>query len=182
MLSAESTPDESNPVSLPIETPPIEEEINQDAQDSTENEDSGVIFQAVGVITGTVDIGEDGKNFVTVGRSKYQLFYIPSKRKVFDALKKEIETTGDNTLRLVVYPKIIHFPRKEKLHQMAFQLVGFDRGRQQEAVSKELEDLEFKFSDYGNLFLSVKPRAFPFLGISPAKDWNLLNKQSQSGK
>lgn len=109
-------------------------------------EDLGAIFQAVGVITGEVEIGEDGKNTITISNNKYPLFYITQKFRVFEALKKEIETTGKRTQRLVVYPKAIHFPRKEQPHQIAFQLVGFDTGRFAETVSGELDDMEFKFS------------------------------------
>ena len=47
---------------------------------------------------------------------------------------------------MVVYPKAIHFPRRQQPHRIAFQLVGFDRGRKLDAVSGELEDLEFKLS------------------------------------
>ncbi|RCJ16871.1 hypothetical protein A6S26_32475 [Nostoc sp. ATCC 43529] len=148
MPSVEPTPNQSNQAVPPLETPSPREQVNIDAelQTDTDIEDAGAIFQAVGVIVGEVNLSEDGKNTVTIGRSQYQLFYIPRKRKVFDALSKEIETTGNLTQRLVVYPKVIHFPRKEQPHQMAFQLVGFDKGREQQTVSAELEDNEFKFS------------------------------------
>jgi hypothetical protein len=148
-LGEEATPEESTEleVDIPLLTPSEDSPNNLDTDEKTdEAEDTSAIFQAVGVITGEVSLNSDGKNTVTIGRSQYPLFYIPQKRKVFDALKKEIESTGNNTFRLVVYPKVIHFPRKEQPHQIAFQLVGFDRGRFQETVSGELEDLEFKFS------------------------------------
>mgnify|MGYP005855356661 FL=1 len=123
-----------------------DEPVNQDAESQIDIEDPGAIFQAVGIITGEVNLTEDGKSTVTIGRSQYPLFYVPRKRKVFEALQKEIEATGNRNQRLVVYPKAIHFPRKEQPHRIAFQLVGFDRGRVEEAVSGELLDLEFKFS------------------------------------
>lgn len=147
MVSAEPTPNEPTLTAPPsTEAPSLDEEAKHDTNTPTDVEESGAIFQAVGIIVGEVHLGEDGKNTITIDRSEYQLFYIPSKRRVFDALKKEIEATGNHHQRLIVYPKVIHFPRREQPHQMAFQLVGFDRGREQEAVSKELDDLEFKFS------------------------------------
>lgn len=146
MGSAEPTPNEPTLTAPSLQTPSPDEEVNLDTNNPTDTEDSGAIFQAVGVIVGEVNLGEDGKNTITIGRHQYPLFHIPPKRRVLDALKKEIEATGNHTQRLVVYPKVIHFPRREQPHQMAFQLVGFDRGREQEAVSKELDDLEFKFS------------------------------------
>lgn len=147
MASAEPTSNESTQAAPTLETLSSEEQVNLDTDSQTDiTEESSAIFQAVGVIVGEVNLGEDEKNTINIGRSQYQLFYIKKKRKVFDALKKEIETTGNQNQRLVVYPKVIHFPRREQLHQMAFQLVGFDRGRESQTVSGELEDNEFKFS------------------------------------
>jgi hypothetical protein len=111
---------------------------------SSEEEESGAIFQAVGVIVGKVSFSEDNRNTITISNNEYRLFYIPRKRKVLDALKKEIESSGNQTQRLVVYPRVLHFPRKDQPHQIAFQLVGFDQGREEDAVSRELGDFEFR--------------------------------------
>ncbi|NJM69473.1 MAG: hypothetical protein HC862_04195 [Scytonema sp. RU_4_4] len=121
------------------EEKPADTEVKRD-----DSEQSGAIFQAVGVITGEIKFTDEGKSSVTIGRREYPLFYAPRKQKAFEALKKEIEATGEHTQRLIVYPKIIHFPKREQPAQITFQLVGFDRGRQAEAVSGELQDLEFK--------------------------------------
>lgn len=139
----------SNGTEVEEQTPPTSSDIPpkvSDAEDSAaiaEHPDG--IFQAVGVIIGEVNLDTEGKSTITFGRSTYQLFYIPKKRRVFEALKKEIEATGEHTQRLLVYPKVIHFPRKEQPHQIAFQLVGFDKGREEEAISSQLQDFEFKF-------------------------------------
>lgn len=131
----------------PLSAPTDDEQVNVDTGSQIDDiEASGAIFQAVGIITGEVNLNSEGSSTVTIGRNQYPLFYISRKLKVFEALKKEIEATGNSTQRLVVYPKAIHFPRKEQPHQIAFQLVGFDKGRVQEAISGELEDLEFKLS------------------------------------
>lgn len=89
-----------------------DEQVNQDTESQIDIEDSGAIFQAVGIITGEVNINEDGKSTVTIGRSQYPLFYVPRKRKVFEALQKEIEATGNRNQRLVVYPKQFIFHAK----------------------------------------------------------------------
>lgn len=129
------------------ESASADEQENLDVQSQIDDiETSGAIFQAVGVITGEVQFSEDGKSTVTIGRHQYDLLYARHKLKVFQALKKEIDNTGNNLQRLVVYPKVIHFPKKEQPHHMAFQLVGFDIGLFEETVSEELEDLEFKLS------------------------------------
>jgi len=115
---------------------------------------SSAIFQAVGIVTGSVNLNSDGKNTVTIGSSTYRLFYLNHKRKAFEALGKEIEITGNLQQRLIVYPRAIHFPTKERSHEITFQLVGFDKGQQQEGVSRELIDLEFKLSGLWQ-FISV---------------------------
>ncbi|MDJ0736301.1 MAG: hypothetical protein QNJ47_19925 [Nostocaceae cyanobacterium] len=130
-----------------LPAPESEQEVKVDTEaPEDEEEDSGAIFQAVGIITGEINLNNEGKNTIKLGNIEYPLFYIPKKRRVFDALLKEIESTGNHTQRLVVYPRAIHFPKKEVPHQIAFQLVGFDRGREEQGVSEELGDLEFKIS------------------------------------
>ncbi len=106
------------------------------------------LFQAVGIIKGDVIFDENDQAVIKIKDKEYRLYYIPTnrRRKVHDALKKEIEATGNTTQRLIVYPKIIHFPDKEKIHSVAFQLVGFiaqgDKGNA-ETIDSELKDFEF---------------------------------------
>ncbi|WP_414545204.1 hypothetical protein [Nostoc sp. CCY0012] len=172
MASASPTPNQSTNIELPLvqpqeskiqestelstteveadpaqSAPTDDEQVNLDTESQIDAiEASGAIFQAIGVITGEVNLKSEGISTVTIGRNEYALLYIGQKLRVFQALKKEIEATGNRTFRLVVYPKAIHFPKKEQPHQIAFQLVGFDRGRFQDVVSGDLEDLEFKLS------------------------------------
>ena len=61
-------------------------------------------------------------------------------------LRQEIEKTGQHTQRLIVYPKVTHFPKRDQPHQISFQLVGFDLGRDTSGVSAALEDNQFKLS------------------------------------
>ncbi|MEC4883973.1 MAG: hypothetical protein SAL70_21980 [Scytonema sp. PMC 1070.18] len=129
-----------------VQPEPATEEINTDTQDEEATdivEEPGSLFQAVGVITGKLNLTEEG-NTITIGKNTYPLYWIPKKQRVFNALKLEVKNTGEYTQRLVVYPKILHFPKKEQPHQIAFQLVGFDKGRKEEGISRELEDMEFK--------------------------------------
>lgn len=146
MASAEFTSLESTQAVPTVETPSDEEQVNVDTSTSTDVESTTAIFQAVGVITGDVNFTNDGQSTVTIGSYEYPLYYSKRQWDVLNALKKEIENTGNHNQRLVVYPKAIHFPRREQPHRIAFQLVGFDRGRKLDAVSGELEDLEFKLS------------------------------------
>ncbi|MHC5723678.1 MAG: hypothetical protein ACYT04_33135 [Nostoc sp.] len=138
MASAEFTSSESTQAIPILETRSDEEQVNI--------ESTAAIFQAVGVITGSVNFSSDGQSTVTIGSYEYPLSYSQQRRSAFTGLKKEIENTLNHNQRLVVYPKIIHFPSREQPHRIAFQLVGFDRGRKLDVVSGELEDLEFKLS------------------------------------
>ena len=106
------------------------------------------LFQAVGIIKGDVIFDENEQAVIKIKDKEYRLYYIPTnrRRKVHEALKKEIEATGNTTQRLIVYPKIIHFPDKEKIHSVAFQLVGFITSGEKsnvETIDSELKDFEF---------------------------------------
>ncbi|MGI8504642.1 MAG: hypothetical protein ACR2LR_26455 [Hassallia sp.] len=109
--------------------------------------DNQTLFQAVGIIRGDVEIAtERGKpSTVSIQGKDYALLYVPTKQgfKALEALTKEVEATGNNQ-RLIVYPKLTHFPGRDKQHEIAFQLVGFDRGLQSEGVTADLADFEFK--------------------------------------
>ncbi len=111
------------------------------------SEESSAVFQAVGVITGEVNFildGENERSTITIGNKEYPLFYASSKKRAYEALKKEIEATGESTQRLVVYPKFTHFPGRDQPPNVGFQVVGFDKGRQPEGISEQLKDLEFQ--------------------------------------
>ncbi len=168
MASTETISTEATTEPTEVNTPPDSEQVQTSEQIQTEqhptddqsqadgqlqsdekkqkddSEHSGAIFQAVGVIIGKIAFNDENKSTIVIGNKEYPLFYAPKKQRAFDALKKEIEATGEHVQRLVVYPKVIHFPKKEQPHQVCFQLVGFDKGRQAEVISKELQDMEFK--------------------------------------
>ncbi len=104
------------------------------------------LFRAVGIVKGEVKFSDEEKNRLTVTISKFE-YGIECKKRHSDALsglKKEIASTGQTTQRLIVYPKVMHFPRKEMPHKIWFQLIGFDQGRYETGVSTVLGDNEFK--------------------------------------
>ena len=107
-------------------------------------------FQGIGVLRGEVieEIEEERvRLYISVKTSsstkKYQLFFTPRYRRSLQALKLEIKNNGNNQ-RLIVYPKILHLPGRDKPHQVRFQLVGFDNGSNQGVA--ELADFEFKLA------------------------------------
>lgn len=108
------------------------------------------IFQAVGIIKGDVVFDEYNKAVIKVGEIEYPLLCLPlKKRKIYTNLRKEIETTGINNQRVIVYPKITHFPSKDEPYVLAFQLVGFIKNNEEESNNKllgiesQLKDFEF---------------------------------------
>ncbi len=120
---------------------------NKEQEKASENSStkSELLFQAVGVVTGKVEFIEDKTAFITISGNKYPLFYIPSRKgfKAFSFFQDHVKATGEQQ-RILVYPKAIHFPEREKQHQIAFQLVAFDSGKNDGAFS--MKDFEFRLS------------------------------------
>src|SRR3569832_1633036 len=108
-------------------------------------EDSGAIFQAVGILPGDVTFSDQGAS-ITVEGKQYRLFYSGEHRNAFEALKLNVLATGP-LQRLIVYPYVRHFPKKEQPYQLAFQVVGFiGKIPIEGCISEELTDFEFRIA------------------------------------
>lgn len=108
-------------------------------------EDSGAIFQAVGILPGVVVFENPGAS-ITVEGKQYPLYYSTEHRGAFGALKLNVKATGP-LQRLIVYPHIRHFPKREDTYQLGFQVVGFvGRKPIEGCISEELTDFEFRIS------------------------------------
>ncbi|MEC4803925.1 MAG: hypothetical protein SAJ12_20690 [Jaaginema sp. PMC 1079.18] len=129
-----TTAEQTTPEEITPETTP----------EQSEPEEDKPLFQAIGIVPGEVSFDEAGFASVKVADQIYPLFYTPRLRRAFQALKLEIKNTGEPTQRLIVYPKAIHFPQRNKSHQLAFQLVGFEKEQQTSNISNQLEDFEFQ--------------------------------------
>lgn len=109
----------------------------------------GAIFQAVGIIVGDVTFDAEGKATVAIEGKEYPLYYAPQKKKSLDALRLELKSTGVKRQRLLVYPRITHFPKREEPHHVSFQLVAFRRSGIEpdpnDALAK-LDAMEFKLA------------------------------------
>jgi hypothetical protein len=136
----------------PIKRPPTP----QIEVDSSLPENSNAIFQGVGIIVGEVAFCEK-KASVTISGKEYPLFYASSHKKAFEALRIETKKTESSRQRLIVYPKILHFPKREQSYLIGFQVVGFHRHLEKPEpkpenengslrVDQELQDFEFKLS------------------------------------
>ncbi|MEM7717459.1 MAG: hypothetical protein AAF349_28610, partial [Cyanobacteria bacterium P01_A01_bin.68] len=108
------------------------------------------IFQGIGVLRGQI-IEEKHEEkllfYISIKTpnitKKYQLFFTPRYRNSFHALKLQIKN-NTYSQRVIVYPRVLHLPFKDKPHQVRFQLVGFDNGSNQGLA--ELADFEFKLA------------------------------------
>jgi hypothetical protein len=108
-------------------------------------EDSEAIFQAVGILPGNVAFEEQGAS-ITVEGKQYRLFYSREHRNAFEALKMNVKATGSSQ-RVIVYPYVRHFPKKEQPYQLAFQVVGFiGKSKIEGCISRELQDFEFRIA------------------------------------
>jgi len=108
-------------------------------------EDSGAIFQAVGILPGEVVFDNPGAS-ITVEGKQYPLYYSTEHRSAFQALKMNVKATGSSQ-RLIVYPQIRHFPKREDTCQSGFQVVGFvGRKPIEGCISEELQDFEFRMA------------------------------------
>lgn len=109
----------------------------------------GAMFQAVGIIVGDVTFDDDGKATVAIAGKDFPLYYAPFRKKAYEALRMEVTKTSVFRQRLLVYPRVIHFPKREQPHNLSFQLVGFFReGNLQapDAITTDLNEMEFKLS------------------------------------
>jgi hypothetical protein len=114
--------------------------------DNPSSPTEGVFFQAVGIIQG--DVTSDGdKTFVTIGEKSYGLYYANTHKRAIDALKKQIEKTGITQQKLIVYPRITHYPGGKQPYHLNFQLAGFfGQEATGDGLQSVLEEHEFKIS------------------------------------
>lgn len=130
---------------LKADAPTTESPLSQAEPAETLTHDDSPVFKAVGIIQGEVSLSEDGNNTITVNGKTYRLKYASAKRATLRALKLEIKNTGSNFQRLIVYPRVIHFPRQDQPHSIYFELVGFEGVKAQEkGLFDHLDNLEFK--------------------------------------
>ncbi|WP_198920708.1 hypothetical protein, partial [Anaplasma marginale] len=127
----------------------VNEKADETAVEETAEDKEQIYFTAIGIIRGEVnfdDSQEKPQHTVKFGGKTYPLFYAKKNFQAFTGLKKEIESTGVRSQRLIVYPKFTHFPSRDEPPRVGFQLVGFDRGLQPDGITAELGDNEFKLS------------------------------------
>jgi hypothetical protein len=113
--------------------------------DSISLPENSSIFQAIGVIAGTVDLKAKPHPTISIQERDYALYHAPQKKLIFDFLKKQIRNSGSDYVRLMVYPRVIHFPPRDKPHVIGFQVLGFDNGSKS-GLFADYQDFEFRFT------------------------------------
>jgi hypothetical protein len=84
---------------------------------------------------------------VTIGEKSYGLYYASTHKMAIDALKKEILSSGITQQKLIVYPRITHYPGGKQPYRLAFQLAGFlGKEATVDGLQSILEENEFKIS------------------------------------
>ena len=118
------------------------------AQDSNANPQKSKpslqpIFQAIGIIVGQIKFIEN-RGIVVVEGKEYPLLISYHRRKFYEELRSQPESDNGEQRRLIVYPKITHFTKREKPYHVGFQLVSLDKGCATNGISQQLQDFEFK--------------------------------------
>jgi hypothetical protein len=145
---ASSVPSTSSPVSdaLASSPEPVEDALPDALASSASSPQEAALFQAVGLIEGEITLDGD-KTFVTIKGKLYRLYYASSHKRAYEALKKEMESTGITQQRLIVYPRITHYPGGKQPYRLEFQLAGFvGREVSGDGLQSVLSDMEFKIS------------------------------------
>jgi hypothetical protein len=145
--------DELSPASSSVPTsPPASDALSSELEQNPEpvpepvgsDPASAVLFQAVGIILGEIT-SEGEKTFVTIGEKLYALYYASTHKRAYEALKKEINSTGITQQKLIVYPRITHFPGGKQPYRLEFQLAGFvGHSVSGEGIESVLKENEFK--------------------------------------
>jgi hypothetical protein len=124
----------------PISPIKLLQEVLDEGKEWEETTDDSM-FQAIGVITGIVEIKEDNHLAIAIDGKKYALYISKYEIREYNKLREKVKESPDQIWRLVVYPRVLHVPQQP--HQINFNLVGFDTGIRK-GVSTELKDFEFK--------------------------------------
>lgn len=101
----------------------VEDELSDALASSASSPKDAACFQAVGIIKGDITVDGD-KTFVTIKGKLYGLYYASSHKRAYEALKKEMESTGITQQRLIVYPRVTHYPGGKQPYRLGFQLAG----------------------------------------------------------
>ncbi|MGF1494666.1 MAG: hypothetical protein ACFBSC_19895 [Microcoleaceae cyanobacterium] len=106
------------------------------------------IFQGIGVIRGLITTDEEDKLSINVQGKSYPILPAQGFGKAIWALRRHLENNSEKPISLLVYPKVIHFPDREKLPIILFQVKGFQNAEDNNSIFDELRPGEFKLRGF----------------------------------
>lgn len=122
----------------------IDTQTHNSQEQSNQQSENSSFFQAIGVISGEVNITGNLQATITIQGREYNLRCQRKNHQLFTALKYRIKNTGTIFQTLMVYPKATHFPRRQQPHIIDFELVNFKSENSDKGMFSECQDLEFK--------------------------------------
>jgi hypothetical protein len=121
-----------------------ESQSHNSQEQATQQPENSNFFQAIGVISGEVNITGNLQATITIQGCEYKLKFQRQNQQLFTALKYRIKNTGNAFQTLMVYPKVTHFPRRQQPHIIDFELVNYKSENCDKGIFSECQDLEFK--------------------------------------
>ncbi|HEY9801541.1 MAG TPA: hypothetical protein V6D25_14390 [Leptolyngbyaceae cyanobacterium] len=121
-----------------------ESQSHNSQEQATQQPENNNFFQAIGVISGEVNIMGNLLSTITIQGREYKLRCQHQNQQLFTALKYRIKNTGNSFQTLMVYPKVTHFPRRQQPHIIDFELVNYRSEDCDKGIFSECQDLEFK--------------------------------------
>jgi hypothetical protein len=94
----------------------------------------GNFYQAVGIIAGVVDFHPEKGYQIEICGKKYRLYF--KKKEIFKCIRENKEA------RLLVYPRFVHFPKRDEAAKLSFKVVAIESNRK-EGLLGLLNDYEF---------------------------------------
>ena len=119
-------------------------------------------FQAIGIVSGFVDLNKEQPT-VAINKKEFPLLCFPPHTQVIKFLEKEIEATNSQYQKLIVYPKVVHFPENVR-QQVKFCLLGYVGSGKPEGtlITDRLRNNEFQLK---GLWQFIPPCKVPCITI-----------------
>ena len=112
-----------------------------------EQEQKAAIFQAIGVIEGRIEKGNNSRLSITLEGQKYPLGYTAKSRKrSYQVLLEELAPEISLVQKVLVYPNCNHHGKKGP--SLSFNLVAVEKIVKEEGIFSELAPGEFRLSGF----------------------------------
>ena len=134
------------------------DDVSSKPQPKPLEKEESLFFQAVGIVSGVVELDKEQPT-ITINRKEFPLLYFPPHTQVIKFLRKEIEATNSQYQKLIVYPRVVHFPQSNVRQQVKFCLMGYvGSGSHKEGnqITDRLRNNEFQFKGLWQFIPSCK--------------------------